>query len=355
MKKFLATPGPVNIPQAVLDAMQYVCHHRSAEFAQIHQDTCTMLSQFFGSPHPSLLIASSGTGAMETSLVNLLSPNDLIICLEMGKFSERFREIALAYGCRVISISSPYGTYPSPQQLQDTLAQYPKAKLVTCCHCETSTGILAPINQYAEIIAPTDILFVVDSISSAGTCPINQAHHKIDLCLGTGNKGFMVPPGVAVLSYYGDKISQALALSSLPKYYFNLQKEITSQKKGLSLWTPPINNILGLHTSLNMMISEGIDNVYQRHQNISDYVYQRAEQLGLRSIVQKSYTRSPSLSGFFVPNPKEIIQKMDQQNIIITGGQGEFTNKIIRIGHMGNMSLDDMIWVMDSLERCLSS
>ena len=353
MKKFLATPGPVNVPDFVNQAMQEVYHHRSSDFKQIHKESCALLTHFFNNSNPSIIMPSSGTGIMEMALISILSPKDKVICLEFGKFSERFRHIAQAYGCTVISIESPYGTYPSPEQLKKTLKLHPDAKVVTTCHSETSTCVLAPIQEYAKIIAPTDTLFLVDSISSVGTCPIDQESNKIDICLGVGHKGFLIPPGLAFLSYYGDKLPLAMKNSSLPKFYFNLQQEIITQQEGLSSWTPNISLTLGLHASLQYMLKEGISNIYERHSQLSQLTLQKGKELGLDSVVSESFTNSLSVSGFFVPNPKEIIQKMDDQGVIIVGGQGEFSGKIIRIGHLGNTILSEISWVMNCLAKTL--
>lgn len=353
MKKFLATPGPVNIPDFVNQAMQEVYHHRSSDFKQIQKECSTLLSHFFNNSNPSIIIPSSGTGIMEMALISMLSPNDKVICLEFGKFSERFRHIAQAYGCTVISVESPYGTYPSPEQLKKTLKAHPDAKVVTTCHSETSTCVLAPIKEYAKIIAPTETLFLVDSISSVGTCPIDQELNKIDICLGVGHKGFLIPPGLAFLSYYGDKLPLAMKKSSSHKFYFNLQQEIITQKDGLSSWTPSISQTLGLRVSLQYMLKEGISNIYERHSQLSQLTLHKGKELGLESVVSKGFSNSLSVSGFFVPNPKEIIQKMDNQDIIIVGGQGVFSGKIIRIGHLGSTTLSEISWVMDCLAQSL--
>lgn len=353
MKKFLATPGPVNIPDFVHQAMQNVYYHRSLEFFNIQKECSTLLSHFFNNSIPSIIMPSSGTGIMEMALINILSPNDKVICLEFGKFSERFRHIAQAFGCNVVSIKSPCGTYPSPDQLEQTLSIHPDAKVITTCHSETSTCVLAPIKEYAKIIAPTDTLFVVDAISSVSTCSIDQELNKIDICLGAGHKGFMIDPGLAFLSYCGDKLLPAIKTSTLPKFYFNLQKEMLIQKDGLVSWTPNIMQILGLQASLQHMIQEGISNIYDRYQQLSQFTLQSGKELGLTSVVQNHFDNSLSVSGFFVPNPKEIIKKMDNQNIIITGGQGELANKIIRIGHLGNTTLSEMSWIMKSLATSL--
>ena len=353
MKKFLATPGPVNIPDFVHKAKQEVYHHRSAEFKKIQKDCCVLLTHFFNNSNPCIIMPSSGTGIMEMALINILSPNDKVICLEFGKFSERFRLIAQTFGCTVISIESPYGTYPSPEQLKKALKDHPDAKVVTTCHSETSTCVLAPIQEYAKIIAPTDTLFVVDAISSVSTSPIDQELNKIDICLGAGHKGFMIAPGLAFLSYYGDKVTRAIKESSLPKFYFNLQQEITTQEDGLVSWTPNISQTLGLHASLHSMLEEGVANIYERHSQLSLLTLQKGEELGLKSVVHPDFVNSLSVSGFFVPDPKEIIQKMYDQDIIITGGQGEFSGKIVRIGHLGSTTLSEMSWVMDCLSKSL--
>lgn len=352
-KIFLATPGPVNIPEEVIATMHSVFYHRNQDFANICISVSQMLAQFFTCPNPPIMLAASGTGAMEAAITNLLSPGDKIICIECGKFSERFANIAKAFACEVIQISAPYGKSPDPSLLEKALATHPNVRVVTACYSETSTCILNPITEYAKILAQHEAVFVVDAISAAGVMSIDQENLKIDLCIGAGHKGFMTFPVIAFISYYGNKIEKAFKKSNLPKFYFNLPKEIETQKTGLSLWTPPINTILGLKKSLEMMLEEGIENIFFRHKSLSEYTLDRGKSLGLQTIVEAPELPSRAVSGFYTKNPKEIIDKMKEKKILIAGGQGSLSSTLIRIGHMGRTSLDDMKWIMDTLEKCI--
>ncbi|MGL4388852.1 MAG: pyridoxal-phosphate-dependent aminotransferase family protein [Brevinema sp.] len=350
---FIATPGPSHIPDEIFDSMKVNIHHRTPEFETIFRDTTIDVATFFGTKTPTLFITGSGTALMEMAISNILSPKDKIIVLEFGKFSERFREIAEAYKCDVVSISSPYGTYPDPQELQKTLSQHTDIKAVFTCHCETSTGVLAPISEYAKIISPTNVLFIVDAISSVSSVAINQDLLGIDICLGVGHKGFMIPSGLGLLSLSGKKVEQALQQSHLPKFTFDIKKERISQSKGVASWTPNIHTILGLKKSLEILLQKPLDEIISENKKIADYAHDRLQKLGLKSVVKTGFVSSPTTIAYEIDRAPEIIESMKLKGIIIANGQGILKDKIIRIGNMGCVDQTTMGWILDNLEQSI--
>lgn len=353
---FLVTPGPVNIPQAVFDAMNRNMHHRIPNFMEIFSDCRHNLPFFFQTHDPVLIMGSSGTGAMETAIVNTLSPGDKFIVIESGKFGIRFAEIGRRFGLEPIIISSPYGTYPDPEYVRRILNSNPDVKAVTACHNETSTGVLAPIKEYAEIVYPTQAIFIVDTISSAGSTPIHQKRDKIDLCLSAGQKGFMVPPGISFTSLFGDKVMSAMKKSSLPKFYFDLVRELDKQESCKPEWTPPMHMIMGLQKAIEIMLNEGIDKLYKRHEDVAAYARKRGQELGFELFVHKGYKCSDTLTVFDTTrrcDPRELIDAMYQRGIVVAGGQDNLATKIVRISNLGAMTMDEMKWVFDEIESVL--
>lgn len=354
---YLATPGPVNIPEAVFQAMHCSMHHRIADFIEIFSRCRQNLPQFFQSDGSVLMMGSSGTGAMEASLINMLSPGDKVLVIESGKFGIRFAEIAETFGCRPIVVSSPYGTYPDPDEVQKALRENPDVKVVTACHSETSTGVLAPIADYAAAVAQTDALFIVDAISSAGCIPIDQTKNKIDICISSGQKGFMTPPGVSFISLQGEKFMPALKKSRLPKFYFDILRQLDQQQSCRPEWTPATHMIMALDQALAMMMEEGLENIYLRHKQVADYARKRGQELGFELFAHKGFTPSDSVSAFVTAKripTDQLIECLSQKNIIIAGGQDNLKGKIIRIGHLGMMDLKQIEWIFDEIERCLS-
>ncbi|MGL4367041.1 MAG: pyridoxal-phosphate-dependent aminotransferase family protein [Brevinemataceae bacterium] len=348
---FLATPGPVNVPDSILKEFTGLFHHRTEEFESLFTACASKTALMFDSDNPVLFFSCSGTGVMEAALTNTLSPNDKIICLEYGKFSSRFTEIAHAYQCHVIPISSPWGTTPDPEILKKTLRMHPDVKAVTACHCETSTGVIAPIEDYASIIANTDILFIADCISSVGTMPINQQKYHIDICLGTTNKGLICPPGCGIFSYHGEKFVDFMKKSTLPKFYFNIQKEISLQKSGKASWTPNINHINALNKSIDLMLEEGLEETFEYYKKIGNYIRERCGKLNLKLMAHPESGISDSVHVFFTSEATQIIEYMHKHNIIIAEGQEEFKGKIIRIGSFGKTTLDRIDIVINTLEK----
>ncbi|MGL4394333.1 MAG: pyridoxal-phosphate-dependent aminotransferase family protein [Brevinema sp.] len=350
---FNAAPGPSHIPDIIFDAMKHNTHHRTPEFEKIFLEIGSTLATFFGTKNTPLLLSGSGTFVMDAAVANTLSAGDKVVVLEFGKFSERFREIAEAYQCEVIVIPAEYGTYPQPLDLQKTLEAHPDTKAVLCCHNETSTGVLAPIADYAKIIAPTKALFLLDCISSLSSVAINQDENQIDVCLGVGHKGFMIPPGLAFVSLSGNKVQEAMRTSSIPKYYLDLKKEIASQVKGISAWTPNIHHIIALQKALEILNQKPVSQIFEDNQKVADYANNRLKNFGLKPVVGEGYLASPACIAYFVENAPAVIQSMSDKGIIIANGQGSLMNKIIRIGNMGYVNMEIMTWILDNLEASI--
>ncbi|MGL4562027.1 MAG: pyridoxal-phosphate-dependent aminotransferase family protein [Brevinema sp.] len=350
---FIATPGPSHIPQFIFDAMNKNIHHRTAEFEEIFRYCVQNTAKFFGANQPSLIISGSGTSIMDAAVANTLSPDDKVIVLEFGKFSERFTKIATEYGCNIIRITSEYGTYPTVDLLATTLKKHPDTKAVFTCHSETSTGVLSPIADYARIISATNALFIVDSISSLSSTVIDQDRHGIDICLGVGHKGFMLPSGLAFVSLSGDKVWEALKKAQLPKFYINFIQESTSQIDGVSAWTPAIQLILGLKKTLDYYSERQINDIFESYQKTANYTHDRLQKLGLISVVQKGFDASPSVLAYYCDHVPKIITSMKEKGIIIANGQGSLHNKIFRIGNMGSVTLEMMTWILDNLEESI--
>lgn len=337
MKEFLLlTPGPTNVPRRILDKTALpMIHHRTKEYQGILERVNTNLKQIFLTNNPVLTLASSGTGAMEASITNLLSKGDVVISLSAGKWGERYRDIAKAYGCEVINIEKAYGEAFSDQDVTEALKKYPKTKAVLVTLCETSTAVTHPIEKIAKVTRDKEALLMVDAISGLACDPLRMDDWGVDVVVCGSQKGLMLPPGLSFVAL-NEKAQRALTTSTLPKFYFNLTDTLKAMKKNDTPFTPAVSLVRGLDEALNMLIEEGVENVFKRHAQVAQYVRQCIQEMGLGLF---SKAAANGLTAIVMPEGIDsgaVIKLMrDTHQVVMADGQGELKGKIVRFAHMG--------------------
>ncbi len=337
MKDYLLlTPGPTNVPRRVLDKTALpMIHHRTKEFQAILERVNTSLQKIFLTKHPVMTFAASGTGAMEATVTNLLSKGDLVLSFSAGKWGERYRDIARAYGMDVKSYEMKYGEAIQPSEVQEALKQNPGAKALLITLCETSTAVVHPIEAIAKLTRDTNTLLMVDAISGLMCDPLKTDEWGVDVVVGGSQKGLMLPPGLAFVSV-NDKAIQAISKSNLPKYYFNFQETLKAMKKNDTAFTPAVSLIRGLDEALQILLEEGVENVIKRHAEVAQFVRQKISALGL-----SLFAKAPSNGLTAIEMPSTIISgdvikiMRDEHRVVMADGQGELVGKIVRFAHMG--------------------
>ena len=337
MKEFLLlTPGPTNVPPEVLEKMRLsMIHHRTKEFQAILERVNANLGKVFCTAHPVMTFASSGTGAMEASITNLLSRGDVVISVSAGKWGERYRDIARSYGLDVKSYELEYGRAVSAQEVHDALKQHPGAKAVLVTLCETSTAVLHPVREIAKITRGSNALLFVDAISGLACDVLQMDEWGVDVVVCGSQKGLMLPPGLSFVAV-NERAQKAIAPSNLPRYYFNFSETIKAMKKNDTPFTPAVSLIRGLDQALEMLIAEGIENVWRRHAQVAETVRKKVIGMGL-----ELFSKAPSnaLTAIVMPGgvaSKEVIKHMrENHQIVMADGQGELQGKIVRFAHMG--------------------
>lgn len=337
MKEFLLlTPGPTNVPKRVLDKTALpMIHHRTKEFQAVLERVNAGLQKIFLTKHPVMTFASSGTGAMEASLTNLLSPGECVLSFSAGKWGERYRDIARIYGMDVKSHEIKYGEAVQPGLVEEALKKYPNAKAVLVTLCETSTAVLHPVEQIARITQKSNALLMVDAISGLGCDVMKMDEWGLDVVVGGSQKGLMLPPGLSFVGV-GERAQRAFAASKMPKYYFNFQETLKAMKKNDTPFTPAVSLIRGLDEALVMLLEEGVENVWRRHAEVAAWVRQKLSSLGL-----PLFSKAPSNALTAVEMPKgvpsgDVIKIMrDEHRVVMADGQGELQGKIVRFAHMG--------------------
>lgn len=357
-KEILLTPGPSQVPpEAAAAAAKPIIHHRTEEFRAVLKGLYKDLKTIFGTSQDVLILASSGTGAMEACVVNTLSAGDTVIVGITGKFGERYSKICSAYGMKVVEIVKEWGESVTAGEVEKALAGNPGASAVFMTHSETSSGVMNPIKEIAAVVKKTDALFIVDSISALGGLEMRMDEWGVDVVVSGSQKALMIPPGLAFIAL-SERAWAAYKKSTLPKFYFDVEKyKKTLDKSGETPFTIPVTLCLALEKSIEMMFAEGLENVYKRHNTLSRACKAGVAALGLE-IFTKPGCGSDVETVFKIPegvDGSKLVKRMLQRfGLMISGGQEPYKGKIARIAHMGYCTEHDMILVLAGLEMCLA-
>lgn len=354
-KRYLLAPGPTAIPPEVLLKMaEPIIHHRNPLFEEVVQEVRDNLKYLFGTKNEVLMFASSGTGAMEGAVTNMLSPGDKAICVRSGKFGERWANICKAYGVESINIDIPWGDDLDPVEIEKALKNNPGAKAVYMQATETSTGAKFPVKEIAAIVKNyPDTLMVVDGITGVGVFELPMDAWGIDILVSGSQKALMLPPGLAFAGV-SDKAWEFNKTSKIPRFYFNWTKELTNLQKNQTNFTPAISLIIGLRESLRMIKSEGLENVYRRIAILAQATREGASALGLKTFAKSP---SPAVTAIYAPEgvDGQAIYKTLWKKYGVTGagGQDQLKGKVFRIATLGYADKYDVITAISALEFTL--
>lgn len=351
----LLAPGPVNLHPEVRKILALpMIHHRTPEFDAILKRVLTRIKSVFQTKNEVYLLSSTGSGGMETLLVNVLSPGEKVIALISGKFGERWSEMAKAFGMEVIEHSVPWGTPINPQTVSDLLKQHPETRAVLCQACETSTAVANPIQEIAEVVANSPhTLFLVDAITALGAYPLPMDSWKIDGMVAGSQKAFMLPTGMSFVSF-SKKAQAYFDKASCPRFYFDIRKEKQANSKGETFFSSNISVIRALDVVLQLIEDQGLDKLFHTIQRRANFTRIFGKKIGL-----KLYSQSPSDSVTALVMPEHIDGQavrlyLEQTfNMTIMGGQDQAKGKIIRIGHMGYILDEELIRLLINLGKTL--
>jgi aspartate aminotransferase-like enzyme len=355
-KKYLFSPGPTMLPPEVLLKMaEPIMHHREPEFEKVFAEIREGLKYLFQTKNEVMTFTSSGTGAMEGAVSNLLSTGDKAIVIRGGKFGERWGEICKAYGIEFIPIDVEWGKAVDPKRIQEILQSDPKIRAVYTQASETSTGVRHPIREIAEVVKRFDhAVVIVDAITGIGVFDIPMDAWGLDGVVSGSQKALMLPPGLAFAAL-SDKAWKFAERSNLPKYYFDFRKELKGTKKNQSSYTPAISLFVGLRESLRMIQKEGLEGVFRRHQKLAAATRAAVKALGLGLYAPES--PSDAVTAVKIPEGMDGERLKDlffeKFGITVAEGQDRAKGKIIRIAHLGYYERLDMIMVISALEMLL--
>ena len=336
----LRVPGPTECPPEVLQAgARQMINHRGPEFAELSGRILRRLKGFFQTTNEVLILTTSGTGALESAIVNMLSPGDPVVSISIGVFGDRFATIAETYGTDVRRVKVEMGQAATAQVVTDALRANPDAVALLLTHNETSTGVTNPIAELATAIRAErpGILTLVDAISSLSSIDLPVDALDLDVVVTGSQKGWMVPPGLAMASVSA-RAWEVSARAKTPRFYFDYGRHRDAQAKGQTPWTPAVSLYFQLDVALEMMEREGRQAIFARHARLADRVRAGVKALGLELFADERYA-SNTVTAVKVPEgvdgPALGRRLREEHGTVVAGGQGTLQGKIIRIGHLG--------------------
>jgi len=352
----LRIPGPTPCPPEVLEAIgRQMINHRGKEFSEIIRGVTAKLKDIFQTKNDVFLLTGSGTGGLEAVIVNTLSPGDKVLAVSSGAFGERFADIAEAYGAEVKRLEFEWGKPADPEAVRQTLRADGGISAVLVTHNETSTGVTNDLKSISAIVKEFDKLLLIDAISGLGSIDLPVDAWQCDVVVTGSQKGWMVPPGLAMASV-SDKAWQAHAKAKMPRFYWDFTKAKSYLEKGQTPWTPAVSVFFGLSVALDMILAEGLSNIFARHIRVADLARSGVKSLGLSLFADEKYasntvTAVKASEKLDVPKLLQILR--DEHNVVLAGGQGKLAGKIFRIGHLGWVAEEDIKEVLEILAKVL--
>lgn len=350
-------PGPTPVPPVVTAAMSMpIIGHRTENFAQMHEQIVKKVQKVFQTKNDLFIITNTGTGALEMAIANTVNPGDKVLALITGNFGERFTNIAKAYGGDVIEVNFGYGNDVNLNVVKGEMEKNPDIKVVLATQNETSTGVCNDIEGIGALVAKTPALLLVDGVSGVGGIEIKMDEWGIDMLCTASQKAFMLPPGLAMVSV-SDKAWEVSNKNKSPRFYFSLPAFKKVYDKWNTAYTPSVSLFYGLNASLDMMLAEGLENVYERHAILARATRAAVRALGLK-LLAEDRCASNVLTGVWGPENigADELRKIIKNNYGVTfaGGQGPVKGKIFRIAHMGFCDKMDVVIAVSALEMGLA-
>jgi aspartate aminotransferase-like enzyme len=353
-KRYLFTPGPTPVPPEVLAAMgEPVVHHRSPDFRPIYERCLARLRDVCRTEQEVLLFTSSGTGAFESAVANLVSPGESHLVVSAGNFGERWAAMTSAFGADVDHLRYAWGETPDAADVAARLRER-ESKAVWVVQSETSTGVVADVQAIAAAAKDAGALAVVDAVSSLGAVPCEADAWGLDVVVSGSQKALMTPPGLGTCA-----VSEAAyaATGSTPRYYFDWARTRAAQKKLDAAFTPPVSLVAALDVALGLLLDEGLDAVFERHVRLGRAARAGAKAMGLE-LFSPDEDRSAVVTAVRVPDGIDsgdvVKQLRDRFGMTIASGQGELKGKIFRLGHIGFFDVFDVATMLAAVEIALA-
>ncbi len=355
-KKYLLAPGPTPVPEHVsLEMALPMQHHRTPQFSKIFGEAAEGAKYLFQTNQDVLILASTGTGAMEGCIINLFSSGDKVLVINGGKFGERWGKIAETYGLNVVWHAVEWGKAADPKEIETILAKDKDIKGILVQASETSTTAAQPIEALSKLTRDRDdILLIVDGITGVGVVDLPMDKWGIDALLTGSQKSLQLPPGLALVGL-SEKAWKFADQSTHPRFYFDFKKERKNLANKTSAYTPAVSLVTGLRVVLRDLKEEGLDNVFKRHDRLARATRAALQAMGLALVAPDC--PAGSATGAFVPDGVEgsklVKMLRDDFGVTIADGQDQWKGKVVRIAHLGYVDTFDVIIGISALEMAL--
>jgi serine---pyruvate transaminase len=356
IKKYLFTPGPAPVPpEVLLEMARPIIHHRTPEFSAALDQARDRMKPLYGTSSEVILLASTGTGAMEAAVINLLQPGEHAIYVNGGKFGERWGKLLAAFGMIGHEVRVEWGRAARPGQIEDAFKAYPESRAVLVQASETSTCAIHPVAEIGEVSRKRGAMLIVDGITSVGVFEQRMDEWGVDAFVTGSQKALMLPPGLGMVALSPRAIDVAKT-NKTPRFYFDLLKELKAQRdEHTTAWTAAVSLIFGLNKSLELIHTEGLPQVYARHALMAEATRDAASALGLKLLSPDN--PAPGVTGILIPDGldggKLVKFLRDSLGVSVQGGQDQMKGKLVRIGHMGHLSPFDTLIAVSALEMGL--
>jgi aspartate aminotransferase-like enzyme len=350
----LRIPGPTGLPPSVREAgARQMINHRGPEFAAMLGRVLEGMKPYFGTTNDVAMITTAGTGGLEAAVVNVLSPGDRVLAVSIGSFGDRFAKIARIYGADVTKIEVEWGHAADPMVLRAELERSGEFKAVLLTHNETSTGVMNPIRDLAAVIhevAP-DALILVDSVSGLGAVPFQMDAWGVDVVVTGSQKAWMAAPGLAMIAA-SERAWAAMETATMPRFYLDLRAHRESHATGQTPFTPAIAVVYQVDEGLRLMGAEGAEAVFARHEACAAASRAGLAALGFELFADPLHA-SRTVTAVHVRDDldwKSFNGELKRRGLVLAGGQGKLTGKIFRLGHLGSVTLEEILGAMSVLE-----
>ena len=358
-KQNLRIPGPTPCPEEIMELMSSpMINHRGPEFKELLFSVTDRLKQVFQTGNDLYILTASGTGALEASLVNTLSPGDEVIAAVTGSFGSRYADMAEAVGASVTRLDFEWGTDVDLDTLRQALQAQPDVKAVLVTHNETSTGVVNDLEAIAAMVkGEFNKLLLVDAISSLGCVPLPVDRWRCDVVATASQKGFLTPPGISFISF-GPEAWEARRNATATSFYFDLEAAQSYLEKGQTPFTPNLSLFYALDRSLDVLLDEGLEETYTRHAYFADMTRRGVKAMGLE-LLPEDRCASNTITAVRIPESVDANALVDtlrlEHDVVVAGGLGQLEGKIIRIGHLGAVSESDIVDCLEALGKTLQA
>ena len=358
-KQNLRIPGPTPCPEEIMELMSSpMINHRGPEFKELLFSVTARLKQVFQTGNDLYILTASGTGALEASLVNTLSPGDEVIAAVTGSFGSRYADMAEAVGASVTRLDFDWGADVDLEILRQSLEAHPDAKAVLVTHNETSTGVVNDLEAIAAMVkGEFNKLLLVDAISSLGCVPLPVDRWRCDVVATASQKGFLTPPGLSFISF-GAEAWEARKSATATSFYFDLEAAQSYLEKGQTPFTPNLSLFYALDRSLDVLLDEGLEETYTRHAYFADMTRRGVKAMGLE-LLPEDRCASNTITAVRIPESVDAKALVDtlrlEHDVVVAGGLGQLEGKIIRIGHLGAVAESDIVDCLEALGKTLQA